>query len=61
MINCAFLINENNLNSDLITLLKNNIKVILFLKFTIKDLKKSKLVHDFKKNYTMNIKKKQYY
>ena len=57
-VNCALLINANYLNSDLITLLKNNIKVILFLKFTIKDLNQSKLVREFKEKIYNEYKKK---
>ena len=48
---CAVLINENNLNEDLLFQLNNKIKVIIFVKYRIKNLNISKTVHDFfKKN-----------
>ena len=47
---CAVLINENNLNEDLLCHLNNKIKVLIFVKYRIKNLNTSKTVHDFQKN-----------
>jgi len=55
--NCALLINSNCLNSDLIPIIKNNTKVIIFLKFSIKNLSFSRLVMEFKEKIYNEYKK----
>ena len=55
---CAVLINENNLNEDLLLQLNNKIKVLIFVKYRIKNLNTSKTVHDFQKNLIEEFKNK---
>ena len=46
---CALIITDNNLNYNLLKKLKENIKVLVLLKFNLSSVKKSQLVLDFQK------------
>ena len=55
---CILIITENNLSTELLNILKNNIKFIILIRFNITSLKKSKVVRSFYENlYQEYIKK----
>ena len=57
--NCAFVIMDNNLTIDLFKKLKSEIKVLILLKFNLKQIKKSQTVINFQKEIYKEFVKKQ--
>ena len=57
--NCAFVIMDNNLTIDLFKKLKSEIKVLILLKFNLKQIKKSQTVINFQKVIYKEFVKKQ--